>query len=174
MPLGTNWGATPEEQAREYPCDRHLNRAAVVCHRAIDIDATADLVFRWLCQLRAAPYSYDLLDNLGRRSPQELTPGLERLELGQDVMTIFRIVDFQSNVHLTLRTKRSRPFGDTVVSYVIEPRDGARSRLLVKLLVGRADNVLIRSLQPFTPLGDLVMMRRQLLNLKGLAEGGGS
>jgi hypothetical protein len=47
-------------------------------------------VVRWLCQLRAAPYAYDWLDNWGKQSPRQLIPGLENLKLGQTVMTIFR------------------------------------------------------------------------------------
>jgi len=52
-------------------------------------------MFRWLCQWKVAPNSYDLVDNFGCRSPKELPPGVERLARGQRVMTIFEIADFR-------------------------------------------------------------------------------
>ena len=150
------WGVTEEEGSRPFPCDRHLPGAADAWVRAIDIEAPAPVVFRWLCQLRAAPYSYDLLDNFGRRSPRELTPGLERLELGQRFMTIFRLAEFEPDRHITLVTRPG------AVTYVVEPRGTGRSRLLVKVLMRRA--------WPLMPWLDLLMMRKQLETLKSLAE----
>ena len=61
----------PRERELPFPCDRHLADHDGAYWRAIDVEAPAPLVFRWLCQLRVTPYSYDLLDNLGRRSPPD-------------------------------------------------------------------------------------------------------
>src|SRR4051794_41885542 len=94
--VASEWGTTAPERAMPLPCDWQLPGAQLRLHRAVDVAAPAATVFRWLCQLRAAPYSYDLIDNFGRRSPPRLTPGLERLERGQRFMTIFRLVDFQA------------------------------------------------------------------------------
>jgi hypothetical protein len=68
------WGSTAAERAASYPCEEFVPGATLSVFRAIDVAAPVPVVFRWLCQLRIAPYSYDLLDNLGRRSPTELTP----------------------------------------------------------------------------------------------------
>jgi hypothetical protein len=138
------------------------------------IEAPPQVVFRWLCQMRVAPYSYDWIDNLGRRSPRRLTPGLDDLAIGQEVMRIFELVDFDRDQHLTVRFKPGslvrRVMGEGVVTYRIIA-DGARScRLVVKVLVRYprgASGWLLRHLLPW---GDLVMMRRQLLNFKKLAE----
>ena len=78
-----DWGSTAAERAEPFPCDRLLADPDAAMFRAVDVEAPAAVSFRWLCQLRAAPYSYDKLDNLGRRSPQALTPGLDELEVGQ-------------------------------------------------------------------------------------------
>jgi hypothetical protein len=164
MSVADTWGSTAGERTLALPCDRHLPGAATVVHRAIDIAAPAHTVFRWLCQLRAAPYSYDLIDNFGRRSPQTLTPGLDELELGQRFMTIFDLVEFERDRHITLVVRRGRfAFGSAAVTYAVS-RNGERgSRLLVRVASGRSSRLL--------PWLDLFMMRRQLLNLKRLAEG---
>jgi hypothetical protein len=64
------WGSTADERGASYPCEEFVPDADIAVFRAIDISAPVAVVFRWLCQLRVAPYSYDLLDNLGRRSPR--------------------------------------------------------------------------------------------------------
>jgi hypothetical protein len=156
--IGDRWGATDAEVARALPCDALAPPGAARADRAISIAAPVDVVFRWLCQLRAAPYSYDLLDNCGRRSPRDLTPGLERLEPGQRFMTLFRLHAFAPDEHITLRAR------NTFVTYAVGP-EGTGTRLTVR----------VRSARPMVVnalllIGDMVMMRKQLLTLKSLAE----
>lgn len=137
--------------------------------RAVDVRAPSSVTFRWLCQLRAAPYSYDKLDNLGRQSPQTLTPGLENLEPGQRVQTIFKLVEFEPGRSMTMLSE-GRIFGRVACTYRSDPAGEDRSRIVVKLVVsypGLPHGPLVRLAGP---PGDLVMMRRQLLNLKELAE----
>jgi hypothetical protein len=163
------WGSTAEERAAGYPCDRWLADPDDSLWRAIDVSAPPAMVFRWLCQLRAAPYSYDWIDNLGRTSPRELTPGLEDLAAGQRVMTIFRLVEFERDRHITLVLERGkRMFGELAMTYAVDPAPGG-SRLVAKLLVRRPRGPM-RILAPLLPAGDLVMMKKQLRTLKALAE----
>jgi hypothetical protein len=166
------WGSTEAERALELPCDRYVAEPDDVLHRAVSVAAPPATVFRWLCQLRVAPYSYDWIDNLGRRSPPELTPGLERLELGQPVMTIFDLVEFEPDRHITLLLRRARRvFGHCAVTYAVRPGDGRGCRIVVRLrwrYPGPAP--FAAAARRLLPLGDMVMMRRQLLNLKALAE----
>ena len=84
------WGASLEEAVRPYPAD-DLVPGAVLLTRAISVQAPADLTWRWLCQVAVAPYSYDWIDNLGRQSPQALTPGADDLEVGQTMAVVFRL-----------------------------------------------------------------------------------
>ena len=164
-----DWGSTPEERARPFPCDRYLPHAEDVLHRAIDVAAPPETTFRWLCQLRVAPYSYDWIDNLGRRSPPFLIEGLEELETGQRWMTIFRLAEFEPGRSITL-VHRGRLFGLVAITYVVDEAGPGSSRIVARLLVSYPKGPVGQLLKPVLPAGDMVMMRRQLLNLKGLAE----
>jgi hypothetical protein len=168
------WGTEEAERRLPFPCDHYVEGADAVYFRGVTVHAAPVILFRWLCQLRAAPYSYDWIDNGGRRSPPALTPGLESLAVGQSVMRIFSLVEFVKNRHLTLRIKHGTGafslFGDLAVTYLILPEDAARCRLLVKLVVRYPPGFKGALMRWGLPWGDLVMMRRQLLNLRKLAE----
>jgi hypothetical protein len=168
------WGTTPAERARPFPCDSLFPNADAALFRGVTVHAPAARVFRWLCQLRVAPYSYDWIDNFGRRSPRRLTPGLENLATGQDVMRIFTLVDHEKDGHLTIRikprTSAQRTFGDVCATYLVESRGTDGCRLLAKLLARYPPGLTGALMRRLLPWGDLVMMRRQLLNLKALAE----
>ncbi len=167
-----NWGATEAEVAERYPCDELGFAHDAVFHRAIDVDAPAALAYRWLCQLRAAPYSYDLVDNFGRRSPPELIPGLERLAVGQRAMVIFEIAGFGPN-ELTLRLA-FRPavavMGDFAGTYRVRPLGPSRTRIVVRILVRYPGGPYGRFMRRAMPWLDLVMFRKQLITLKRYAE----
>ena len=151
-----------------------------VVSRAVTVRAEAHVVFRWLCQLRVAPYSYDLVDNLGRRSPRSLTPGLERLERGQRFASIFTLVDWVPDEMVALEVTEPagiRLFGRLPLVYQIVPltdgptgSDGPRTTLRGDIALPRPQSALARARSAALAWGDLVMMRRQLLTLARLSE----
>ena len=182
-----NWGTSVEERSRTFPCDVLLPEPDEEMYRAVDVDAPRETLFRWLCQLRLAPYSYDRIDNFGRQSPQRLVPGIDELEAGQEFMRIFRLESFEPGYSITLRSKSKRP-ADSAITYVADelpsvgsptapvPPSGPGaaqpcSRLLVKYSVSYFPPLIAGPMKLILPPGDLVMMRKQLLELKRLAEG---
>ena len=169
-----HWGSTAAERASAFACDHHLDAPDDELFRAIDVAAPPPVVFRWLCQLRVAPYSYDLIDNGGRTSPRELTPGLDELEVGQRVMRIFELVEFEPGRHLTLVLTRAQgTFGAIACTYRVDPSDAGGSRIVVKMVIRRPSGIR-RALAGLLPAGDLLMMRKQLRTLKRLAERAGT
>ena len=170
--IAHTWGSTAAERAAPFPCDARFPDTDEALFRALDVAAPAPLVFRWLCQLRAAPYSYDWLDNGGRRSPRRLTPGSDKLAPGQRFMFIFRLVAFARDEHLTLMLGGPGAvlFGEAAITYRVIAVDDARSRIVVKLLLRYPFWGRWRVLRTLFAWGDLIMMRKQLRTLGGLAE----
>jgi hypothetical protein len=167
MGLPNSWGATEIETAEHYPCDEVLTGPTESWFRAVPTAAEPAAQYRWLCQLRYAPYSYDLIDNLGRRSPRTLTPGATDLAVGRPMMRIFTLADVvpsrELTLHLTDRAAR-RVFGDVAITYRATP-----GRLVAKLAVGAPAGPISSARRALLAWGDLVMMRRQLLTLARLA-----
>lgn len=162
--IGERWGVTEEEVARHFPCDDLVPSPVLQLWRGVTVHTSPDQVWPWLCQLRLAPYSYDWLDNLGRRSPRELR-GLPDPRPGESFSRVAgkvgvgRVLSVVPEEHLTAAIMGA------VLSYVLVPEADA-TRLLLKIVMERA-----RWYGPSVALGDWPMARRQLKNLKNLAEG---
>lgn len=166
-----SWGATSAERSASYPCVEVLPDARKALYRAIDVDAPADVVFRWLCQLRAAPYSYDILDNLGRRSPRTLTPGLENLQPGQTFMMIYELKSFVPGKSITVASKMFKwMIGDQVITYHVDDRSGGGTRLIANRRVKPPKGIFWPMINFNLPVIDLIMTKKQLRTLKKLAE----
>ncbi|WP_456787134.1 SRPBCC family protein [Cellulomonas sp. P5_C5] len=172
MSIATSWGVTQAEADRTYPCDDLLPDPGDRLLRGVDVAAPADVVFRWVCQFRAAPYSYDWVDNLGHRSPPRPLPWCWDLEVGQTFSTIFRLESFVVGEHLTFRMipgPSTRVFGDIVVTYAVVPVGPEQSRLLA-VVRGTPPTSRAAALRDrLLAWGDLLMMRKQLLTFAALA-----
>ena len=172
------WGATPDEIAAELPGDELLRRAQFNATRAITIDAPPERVWPWIRQIgfrRAGFYSYDLLDNLGRPSADEVVPELQLQRVGDWVamaepvndVTAFRVHSFEPNEW----TVWHKP--DSTWTWRLEPLDGGQTRLITRLKcryeMDRPTSALLSIF--LIEFGDFPMMRRLLLGLKERAEG---
>ncbi|KQV73479.1 polyketide cyclase [Nocardioides sp. Root122] len=161
--IGDRWGVTPAETRLRFGCHAHVPDPTMAAWRGVTVHAEPDAVWRRLCQVRLAPYSYDLVDNLGRRSPRELRhvadPGVGdpfTRALGRDQG---RVVAVDPGRELTATIMGAH------MSYVVLPH-AAGCRLVLKVVARPR-----RWLAPALSVGDLVMARKQLLTLKQLAEG---
>ncbi|WP_433360463.1 polyketide cyclase [Actinoplanes sp. CA-142083] len=161
--IGDRWGVRDSEISRQYACDSFVESPSLVAWRGVHVDAPPPVVWPWVAQVRLAPYSYDWIDNLGRRSPRE-PAGLPEPVVGEPFTTVGgrrrgRIVAVDPGEQLTATIMGA------YLSYALVPEGSAATRLILKVVM-RTNRVAAFCLN----LGDLVMARRQLLNFKRLAE----
>lgn len=169
-----HWGATRDEITGAVVGDDLCPDARVIATRCISLASPPSEVFPWLRQMgfrRAGWYSYDWLDNLGRRSATTIHPEW------QDVVTGSRVpagpMSFEAAIveppqAFVLRvgsgdepSRRLR----FVLAFELRP-DGKGTRLVsrVRIRVNLPGGRLVEKfvLGP----GDGIMVRKQLLNLK--------
>jgi len=169
------WNTTAQDLTGVFGCDTALSPIDDVYARAMSVAAPAAMVFQWLCQLRVAPYSYDIIDNLGRKSPRTRTEGLAELSGGERFMYIFELVSFEQNRAITIKLSEHPVFrflfGRCAITYRVDPgASPAESRIVAKLALHYPRGPFGWLMRAFLPRGDLIMMRKQLLTLKSLAE----
>ena len=161
--IGDRWGVSDNEIVRTYPCDDFVTSPTLQAWRGVSIEARAEAVWPWVAQVRLAPYSYDWIDNFGRRSPRELVelpePRVGDRFTASGGRQLGRIVSVAPGEQLT------GAIMGAFMSYVLVPQDHDTSRLLLKLVM-RTSRLVALGLS----IGDLIMARRQLLNFKRLAE----
>jgi len=167
------WGATREEIAAAMAGDELVEPAPMNATRSIDITAPPRAVFPWLVQMgfgRAGWYSYDWIDNLGRTSARSVVPELQNVVSGDPICggpidvtaVVVRppnddddgsfVLDYRNRfIQFSLAYQvQARPFGTRLVS---------RARARITTPGGWIAAHLLE-------LGDGIMVRRQLLNLR--------
>jgi hypothetical protein len=171
------WGASDDEVGAPMPGDGLLDGAQFYATRALTIDAPPAQVWPWLVQVgvgRAGFYTYDLLDNKGRRSADQVLPEWQHPHLGDQAapmtepandQTSFRLAQFdEPEVLVWAKT-------DSTWSWRLTPVDAGRTRLVTRLKQ-RYDwsNPAVLMTLPLLELGDFPMMRRMLLGVRERAE----
>lgn len=182
------WGATAAEVATPTPADALVDAPTGRWVRAVSSHASPPDLWRWVCQLTVAPYSYDAVDHWSgtrarlpgtrlavrlpvvRRSPRVLTPGADDLRVGQRLLVLFVVDSFAPGEHLTIRRHRPGrgPVGEFAVTYAVVPAVGG-SRLVATVVIGDRPGRWAGLVRVALCWGDLVMMRRQLRTLAQLA-----
>ncbi len=168
------WGATAAEQLETLPGDELIGRPHFVPTRAVTINAPPAVVWPWIVQMgygRAGWYSYDLLDNRGRRSADHIEPRWQRLKVGDavpmsgrdDRSTAFR-------VH-TLAMGQSMVWAkpDATWVWVLRSTPDGGTRLVTRVRARYTGWSALLGV-PLMELGDFPMMRKCLRGIKNRAE----
>jgi hypothetical protein len=158
-------------------CETLVENANAARMRGVEIAAPPELVFRWLCQLRVAAYSYDWADRAERRS-RELLPGLDELELGQPVMGVYELADFVQGRELTIRLDRRLMaqqrlegwYAPAATTYRVSAAGPSSTRLLAKSVTAFPRGLRWRLARMVVKPADRLLLKRQLRTLKRLAE----
>lgn len=129
----------------------------------IDLDAAPSEIWPWLAQMgngRAGWYSYDLIDNLGRKSFQHIDVKLVDIHPNQSI-PFATISQVEINRLLTYQ------FGSRAsVSYLLEVISNKRTRLWSRLSYRNPSFILKLSLKP----AHRFMLRKQFAELKKRVE----
>lgn len=176
-PWQLGWGATEDERGRSLPGDDLVEHPTLNATRAITIRAQPEDIWPWLAQVgvnRAGWYSYDLLDNLGRRSARELIPGMLDLKVG-DLLPMSPDGKHGIKVH-ALDPPCSMIWGtpgDTSWAWVLDRQPDRTTRLITRVRSQyrwSSPSILFSMLLEFA---DIWMIRRMLLNLRERVEADG-
>jgi hypothetical protein len=183
-----NWGATPGEITTPLPGDELVPEPADSTTRAVEIDAPAAEVWRWLVQIgqgRGGMYSYDRLENLiglDIHSTDEIREEWQHLAVGDEVVLVrpgwgpaadgyaLPVARIEPGEAIVLLQAPPRHPWLAVWTFAIDPLDDTRCRLLSRSRAARPASGALRvataAMEPLTT----VMTRRMLLGIKERAE----
>ncbi len=157
------------------PGDELIADPHVSADRAIALGAPPDAVFGWLTQMgfgRAGWYSYDWIDNLGRRSADRIHPEWQVEAAGETIPggpIAFDVTHLHRGDHLVLAVLGQRVIGHRLsftLAYRLDPIGDGGTNLLTRARI-RTDGPIGRAISIGLGLGDGIMVRRQL---RGLAK----
>ena len=172
---GTTWGSVEAERSAAMVGDGFFSGDApayVAMTRAIDIEVPPEAVWPWVAQTGrgAGWYSWDRLDNGGRRSARSLVPWIPEPKLG-DATAIGYLRRLDPERQLSWWAPEIR-YPGAVVSLAVDmllSRNGKGSRLVIRISGDSFGPLALPVIWIFR-LVDSIMAIRQLIVLRDLAE----
>lgn len=143
--------------------------------RHIEIRAGAPDIYVWLKQLRIAPYSFDFLDNRGRKSPEYIIENLSPLKINSHFLLAFHIYGFEENKYIAgrfcvpINPPVNRYINEMFIEYRIQEL-GEYSRLWFKDKGWYYNNMVSKGFFRVFSLVNLIMTKRQLSKIRKLSE----
>ncbi|HET8936466.1 MAG TPA: hypothetical protein VFN67_23640 [Polyangiales bacterium] len=153
--LARELGTSLNDETLTLEGDELLPEPGAQLTHQITMQATPDRIWPWLAQMgcdRAGFYSYDALDNHGKRSARELHPEWQDLKVGQLVAAspdadggfeVLRVVperalilgglfDNTAGTQRAFASARSESYWQVTWAFVLEPLDAERTRVWVR------------------------------------------
>ena len=143
--------------------------------RCIEIRAGASDIYVWLKQLRIAPYSYDLIDNRCKKSPDHIIENLPPLKINTHYLLAFHIFEFEENSFIVCRFCEpiNPPVNLYMKSLFFEYRiveQGTKTKLWCKIKGYYNTDISSKGFFFIFSIVNKIMMKRQLRNIKKLSE----
>jgi hypothetical protein len=174
-PWQLRWGATDDEVKRSMPGDEVVSTPSFNATRAVTIHAPAENIYPWIVQMgvtRAGWYSYDLLDNLGKRSAENILAEHQNLRVG-DVIPMspdgkqgMIVKGFSENNWMLWWDNK----GDSTWVWGIFPDGETSFRLVTRVRMKYRWTLLAVPFNMLVEFFDIVMMRKCMLGIKRRAE----
>lgn len=145
-------GSTPERNS-PFPCEQHIQDHNAELFRGESIETPADVAFRAL---------------------QQTIAGSSQVQSRLRLIRSFDVLEVKPGEHVTFRLHfhgfLARTVVEAVATYLVVPRSGVSCRLLAKALVCYGDGW-AACFRPAASTALTHYFRRELLKIKGLAEG---
>ena len=174
-PWQLRWGASDEENVRSMPGDEIVSQPSFNATRAVTIHASPENIYPWIVQIglnRAGWYSYDVLDNLARKSAETILPEFQNIQIGDlipmspDGKQGIWVKEFSQNEWMLWWDK----IGDTTWVWEIYPEGENSCRLVTRVRTKYRWLSLSAIFNLIIEFFDLPMMRKSMLGIKKRAE----
>ena len=144
------------------PGDEVFKEPVWTVDQSVSLRATPAEVWPWLAQMgdgRAGWYSYDWIDNWGKKSFETIDRQLQDLSVGQKI-SIFKLTDFKEPEYLTLTFSENA----NMTWFLKNLEEGCE--LITRLRVRGPKWLLSCTLGP----GHFIMQRKQFIEIKKRVE----
>jgi hypothetical protein len=166
-----SWGVDPAASAATLPGDDLVPDATTADTRVIEIDAPPSAVWPWLVQMgddRGGLYSYSVMGFPHRGGADTIVPQWQTLAEG-DAINEWVVRELEPERALVLYSDLA---GSWSWVFILEPLDDEARTRLVERWRGRMVGVpeKLKALQAPFDLGELIMIRKQMLGIRERAE----